>query len=113
MIDEKNVKLYVMKKGSNIDIDTMEGWEKVEKILAKRKKVLKIGNRLVGDGQPAFIIAEIGTNWRVSENMDENFQQALKLIDKAAEAGADAVKFQLFRSKKMYAPNAGQAEYLK
>jgi N-acetylneuraminate synthase len=50
--------------------------------------VVKIGNKKVGDGQPCFIIAEIGIN----HNGDINI--AKKLIDLAAFAGCDAVKFQ-------------------
>jgi N-acetylneuraminate synthase len=49
---------------------------------------ISLGGRLVGDGQPAFIIAEIGIN----HNGDLNI--AKKLIDAAVHAGADAVKFQ-------------------
>ena len=51
------------------------------------RKVL-IGNRPVGEGQPCFIIAEIGIN----HNGDVAI--AKKLIDVAAEAGCDAIKFQ-------------------
>lgn len=51
-------------------------------------KTVKIGNRLVGDGQPCFVIAEIGIN----HNGD--IEIAKKLIDAAVEAGCDAVKFQ-------------------
>lgn len=47
-----------------------------------------LGNRLVGEGQPVFIIAEIGANHR------GKIENALKAIDSAAEAGANAVKFQ-------------------
>jgi N-acetylneuraminate synthase len=50
--------------------------------------VVKIGKKKVGDGQPCFIIAEIGIN----HNGDINI--AKKLIDLAAFAGCDAVKFQ-------------------
>lgn len=49
---------------------------------------LLIGNRLVGDGQPVYVIAEIGINH------NGNLDTALRLIDVAADAGADAVKFQ-------------------
>ncbi len=50
--------------------------------------VVRIGNRLVGDGQPVFVIAEIGINHNGSLAL------ARKLIDGACLAGADAVKFQ-------------------
>jgi N-acetylneuraminate synthase len=49
---------------------------------------IKFGNRLVGDGHPAYIIAEIGIN----HNGDLDI--AKKMISAAAHAGADAVKFQ-------------------
>ena len=49
---------------------------------------IKIGNRLVGDGNPCYIIAEIGIN----HNGDINV--AKKLIEVAAAAKCDAVKFQ-------------------
>jgi N-acetylneuraminate synthase len=47
-----------------------------------------IGNRLVGDGHPTYIVAEIGIN----HNGD--LEIAKKLIQAAAHAGVDAVKFQ-------------------
>ncbi len=49
---------------------------------------VRIGGRLVGDGQPAFIVAEIGIN----HNAD--LETAKRLIDAACLAGCDAVKFQ-------------------
>lgn len=49
---------------------------------------IKIGDRLVGDGQPAFVIAEIGIN----HNGDLGI--ARQMIDAAVHAGVDAVKFQ-------------------
>jgi N-acetylneuraminate synthase len=49
---------------------------------------VKIGNKLVGDGQPVFIIAEIGINHNGS------LEIAKKMIDGAVHAGCDAVKFQ-------------------
>jgi len=51
-------------------------------------KPVKIGNNLVGKGYPVFIVAEIGIN----HNGD--IEIAKKLIDLAALAGCDAVKFQ-------------------
>ena len=52
------------------------------------KKVVKIGEKLVGDGQPTFIIAEIGINHNGS------IETAKNLIDVAVKCGCDAVKFQ-------------------
>jgi N-acetylneuraminate synthase len=49
---------------------------------------IKIGDRLVGDGQRAFVIAEIGIN----HNGDLGI--AKQMIDAAVHAGVDAVKFQ-------------------
>jgi sialic acid synthase SpsE/sugar phosphate isomerase/epimerase len=50
---------------------------------------IRIAERVVGDGQPAFVIAEAGINHNGSMEI------ARKLIDIAADAGADAVKFQM------------------
>jgi N-acetylneuraminate synthase len=49
---------------------------------------IKIGNKLVGDGHPTYIIAEIGINHNGNLNI------AKQMIDAAVHAGADAVKFQ-------------------
>ncbi|MDP3883023.1 MAG: N-acetylneuraminate synthase family protein [Candidatus Staskawiczbacteria bacterium] len=62
----------------------------------------KIGEKLIGQDKPVFIIAEAGSNH------DGNLGQAKKLIDVAAEAKADAVKFQLFKAEKLYPPNCGK-----
>ena len=53
---------------------------------------VKIGEHLVGDGQPAFIIAELGYNFNT---LDE----ALASIDAASEAGCDAIKIQTFKAE--------------
>jgi N-acetylneuraminate synthase len=51
-------------------------------------KTVDIGGRLIGEGQPVYVIAEIGLN----HNGD--LEIAKKLIDAAALAGCEAVKFQ-------------------
>jgi sialic acid synthase SpsE len=51
-------------------------------------KKIKIGKRLVGEGEPCYVVAEIGLNH------NGEFEIAKKLIDEAIKAGADAVKFQ-------------------
>lgn len=53
-----------------------------------------------------FVIAEAGSN----HNGD--LEQAKRLIDVAAQAEADAVKFQLFRADKLYLHSAGRSDYL-
>ncbi|KJR99419.1 MAG: N-acetylneuraminate synthase [Peptococcaceae bacterium BRH_c4a] len=52
------------------------------------QKGVKIGGKFVGEGNPIYIIAEIGINHNGS------IEIAKKLIDAAVESGCDAVKFQ-------------------
>ena len=54
-----------------------------------------------------FIIAEAGVNHNGSEEL------ALKLIDEAVRAGAEAVKFQTFQAESLVVPGADKAEYQK
>ena len=69
-------------------------------------KVVRIGNRMVGEGHPCFIIAEAGSNH------NQKLSWAKKLIDIAVDAKADVVKFQTFIPEKIYVKNAGFADYL-
>jgi sialic acid synthase SpsE/sugar phosphate isomerase/epimerase len=59
--------------------------------------LIHIGDRLVGDGQPTYIIAEIGVNHNGLIDL------AIELIDISVSAGADAVKFQKRDLGKLYA----------
>ena len=70
-------------------------------------KKIKIKNRLIGENQPIFIIAEAGVN----HNGD--ILLAKKLVDAASEACADAVKFQTFKSEGVVTKNTGIADYAK
>ena len=69
---------------------------------------ININGRLIGENQPCYVIAEIGVNH------NGLLELALKLIDIAVEAGADAVKFQkrhlksLYSSKYLDNANAGE-----
>jgi len=56
-------------------------------------KPVKIGRKLVGDNHSCYIIAEIGSNF------DGNLSKAKKLIKLAKECGADAAKFQSFKTE--------------
>jgi N,N'-diacetyllegionaminate synthase len=56
-------------------------------------KHLRIGSREVGDGLPCYLVAEIGIN----HNGDLDL--ARRMIDAAALAGADSVKFQSYRTE--------------
>lgn len=71
----------------------------------KKINSIKIGNKKIGDGYPVFIIAEAGVNH------NGNFNLAKKLIDKAAEAKVDAIKFQTFNPKRLVTKTAIKAEY--
>ncbi len=69
--------------------------------------MFKIGNKVIGDGNPTFIIAEAGVN----HNGDINI--AKQLVDKAIFAGADAIKFQTFKTEKLVTGYANMADYQK
>lgn len=66
-----------------------------------------IAGRAIGLGHPCFIIAEAGVN----HNGDPAL--ALKLVDVAADMGADAVKFQTFSAEKLASQSAQMADYQK
>lgn len=68
-------------------------------------RAFAIGERWIGAGAPVFIVGEAGVN----HNGDLGL--ARRLVDVAAEAGADAVKFQTFRSEALVSRNAPKAAY--
>ena len=51
---------------------------------------LEIQGRRIGSGQPTYVVAEM------SANHNQSFDQAVKIIEAAKEAGADAVKIQTY-----------------
>ena len=59
----------------------------------------------MGCGRPVFVIAEIGVNHNGSIKL------AKKMIDQAAKAGADAVKFQSFKTDSIITRDAPSARY--
>ncbi len=68
-------------------------------------KTLKISNRLIGEGQPVFIIAEAGVN----HNGD--LKLAKKLVDNAKKVCANAIKFQTFKAENVVIKNVDMASY--
>ncbi|MDO8629743.1 MAG: N-acetylneuraminate synthase family protein, partial [Phycisphaerales bacterium] len=66
---------------------------------------LSIGGQRIGTGERVFIVAEAGVN----HNGD--VETALRMVDAAAAAGADAVKFQMFRAADLATATAPMAAY--
>lgn len=96
----------VMRREDAIDIDVEADLILAQSLASQRSVTpVQIGNRVVGPGRPCFIIAEAGVNH------DGDVRRAHELVDIAAEAGADAVKFQTFEPEKLAAPSAAMADY--
>lgn len=67
--------------------------------------MIRIDGREIGRGRPAFVIAEAGVNHNGRVDLAE------QLVDIAADAGCDAVKFQTFDPVALAAPSADKADY--
>lgn len=70
-------------------------------------KLISIGGKKIGEGFPVFIIAEGGVNH------NSRLDLALDLIDAAADAGADAIKFQTWRAEQLVTRAGKMADYQK
>jgi sialic acid synthase SpsE/sugar phosphate isomerase/epimerase/CBS domain-containing protein len=77
-------------------VPLVDAYGRLSAIALPGRKELAIGGRLIGPEHPAFVIAEIGNN----HNGDPFL--ARRLIDLAAEAGADCAKFQMRDVKSLY-----------
>ena len=53
-------------------------------------QIIRIGNRIIGSSHPVYVVAELSANHR------QDFDEAVKLVHLAKEAGADAVKLQTY-----------------
>ena len=72
-----------------------------------KKSFLKIGDNIIGDNKPVFIIAEAGVNH------NNKLKMALDLVDIATQAGANAIKFQTFRAEDVVVATEQMAPYQK
>lgn len=77
--------------------------ERCVAVARRRKGVLQIGRHGVGEGHPVLVVAEIGNNHNGC------VETALRMVDEAAAAGADCVKFQLRDLATLYR-NAGDPD---
>lgn len=66
---------------------------------------VSINGKMIGKRNPCFVIAEAGVNH------NGNFESAIRLIEIAVDAGADAVKFQTFIAEQVVSPIAPKAKY--
>lgn len=69
------------------------------------QRTVQIGPHALGNGGHTLIIAEAGVNH------DGSLDRAIQLVDVAADAGADVVKFQMFRAADLVTTNAATAAY--
>ncbi len=67
-------------------------------------RAVRFGDRVVGDGQPCFITYEAGPT-------HDGLESAKALVTMAAEAGADAVKFQIFDPDRLVADRKQMFSY--
>lgn len=68
--------------------------------MGAKGRVVRLGGRAVGAGRPAFLVAEAGINHNGS------LRTALRMVDAAARARVDAVKFQVFTAEELVDPEA-------
>ena len=76
-----------------------------ESKVSQQIEPVSVGSNLIGPGRPVFVIAKAGVN----HNGDVGL--ARQLVEAAAEAEADAVKFQTFRATALASERAEKAAY--
>ncbi len=71
------------------------------------KSTVNLGKRIISERDSPYVIAEIGSNF------NQSFDIAQQLMDVAMDAGADAVKFQLFQADILYPNHDGYYDVFK
>lgn len=67
-------------------------------VVERVEDMIRIGDKRIGESKSVFVIADIGSNH------NGNLKLAEQLIDEAKKAGADCVKFQLFKAEELISP---------
>jgi YrbI family 3-deoxy-D-manno-octulosonate 8-phosphate phosphatase len=80
--------LILAARGTGSDLSTLEPEVELRLVPPAPRRWRNVGARAIGEGEPVYVIAEIGINHNGSMEM------AKKLIDGAVAAGCDCVKFQ-------------------
>jgi pseudaminic acid synthase len=73
----------------------MDGYIASSSVISKHIHYMKIGERLIGDRHPPFVVAEM------SGNHNQTLERALEIVDAAAQAGAHALKIQTYTADTM------------
>lgn len=79
-------------------------------------KKIKIGKRIIGEGERPYIILEAGSNWLDldhEKDVDYNLNMAKRMIEEARRIGADAIKFQTFKAEEIVSKKGPTPAYLK
>ena len=66
---------------------------------------MRIANKKINVENSIFVIAEAGVNY------NNKLSLAFKMIDVAKKAGADAIKFQTFKTENIHLPNSIKPKY--
>ncbi|MGE5505901.1 MAG: N-acetylneuraminate synthase family protein [Actinomycetota bacterium] len=84
-------------------VPLLDGWGHLVAVAHRKPRALVLGGFTIGSDSPAFLISEIGNN----HNGD--VELAHRLVDLAADAGAQCVKFQMRSMSSLYR-NRGRAD---